>query len=372
MNRRTLVKGAAAFGVASSALNASQTVMATSGRSTRLIVDGLEASEVKEGFLKLARTGGVHCVHKTVFGADSYAALHGFVEAHSGQAVIVGSVREIRQAQQDGKIAFVCGAQAAGGPYGNGLEEAMYGAPLGSLSLLPSRIQALKGLGLRIQGLCYNTFNVFGSGCLNHAVGLSRAGQRLVEEIHNHRLLLDVGGHTGEQTSLDAIAASPGVPIVCTHTNFAALNPNMRCISDRLASAIAETGGVIGLTAISDFLVRNPDSPQLHGSRSPLATLDVLLDQFDHGKRLVGADHLGLGPDFVWGQQPVEIQPEDTVMFPAHSLSRGVIRTCEGFEDISQLPNLIRGLESRGWTQDELDAVLGGNWLRVYEQVWGT
>jgi len=360
-----------ALGASAATLGAREVIAADSGRQSRVVVIGLEASEVKDGYLELVRTGGAHCVHKTVFGTDSYAALHGFIGAHANDAVVVGSVREIRLAQSAGKIAFVCGSQAAGGPYGNGLEDAMYGAPLGSLSLLAPRIQALKGLGLRIQGLCYNTLNVFGSGCLDHTVGLTRAGRRLVEEIHNHRLLLDVGGHTGEQTSLDAIEASSGVPIVCTHTNFAALNPNMRCISDRLAEAIAGTGGVIGLTAISDFLVRNPESMVRHGERSPTATLDVLLDQFDHGKKLVGADHLGLGPDFVWGQPPGDVRPEDTVMFPPHSLSRGEVRTCQGFEDVSQLPNLIRGLESRGWTQEELDQVLGENWLRVYEQAWG-
>ena len=305
----------------------------------RLVVDGLEASEVKEGFFELVRTGGAHCVHKTVFGPESYAALHGFIEARSDEAVIVGSVAEIRRAHAEGRISFVCGAQAAGGMYGNGVEEATELAALGSLSLIGTHLQSLKGLGLRIQGLCYNSYNIFGSGCLDHSVPLTRAGRRLVEEIHKHQLILDVGGHTGERTSLDAIEVSSGVPIVCTHTNFGALNPNMRNISDRLADAIAETGGVVGMTAISDFLVRNAESARRDGPRSPQATLDVLLDQFDYGKRLIGVDHIGLGPDFVWGQGEADLRPADTIMFPPYSLSQGEIRTCQDFEDISQLPN---------------------------------
>ena len=184
------------------------------------------------------------------------------------------------------------GVQAAGGAYGNGLDEAMDQAPLGSLALLGPALDRYYGQGLRIQGLCYNGYNVFGSGCLDHAVPLTRAGRRLVEEIHRRRILLDVGGHTGERTSLDAIELSPGTPVVVTHTNFASLNPNIRCISDRLAERVAATGGVIGLTAVSDFLMRSAQVAKRDGPTSPLATLDRLLDDFDYGRRLVGAEHL--------------------------------------------------------------------------------
>ena len=371
ITRREFVTSMTAIGASSSTLVGSVTARSERGQQDRLVVDGLDASTVKDGFLGLMREGGAHCVHTTRFRSDSYAALYGFVDAHSEEAVIATTVRDIRQAHRDGKISFVLGAQAAGGMYGDGLEEAMAAAPLGSLGLLAPALQALKGLGLRIQGVCYNTYNVFGSGCLNHSVPLTRAGRRLVEEIHQHQIVLDVGGHTGERTSLDAIEMSTGVPIVCTHTNFAALNANMRCISDRLAEAIARTGGVIGLTAISDFIVRNPESAKRHGPISPVAPLDALLDQYDHAKRLVGVDHVALGPDFVWGQGKLSIEPDKTVTFPSHTLSATWIRTVEGYEDISMLPNLIGGLRGRGWTEPELDKVLGENWLRVYERVWG-
>ncbi len=199
---------------------------------------------------------------------------------------------------------------------------------------------------------------------------LTRAGRRLVEEVHRHRILLDVGGHTGERTSFDAIDLSAGVPVIASHTDFAALNPNIRCISDRLAERIARSGGVIGLTAVSDFIMRNAAAAARDGATSPLAPLGVLLDHYDYGRRLVGADHLALGPDFLWGQAPVAVDPADAATFTPDSLSAGPVRTVAGFEDISKLPALIAGLRTRGWTQGELDLVLGENWLRVYP-VWG-
>lgn len=343
-------------------------------RPGRLVVDGLDTSIINDEYLALIREGGAHCVHKSVGGLDSFAAMHDFVDARPGEVVIAGTVADIRRAHREGKISFVLGSQAAGGAInGNGLDVWMAKENLGSLRLLGEALDTYHARGLRIQGICYNTYNIFGSGCLDHTVGLTRAGRRLVEEIHGHNIVLDVGGHTGERTSLDAIAMSGGEIAVCTHTNFAALNNNMRCISDRLAEAIAATGGVIGLTTMSDFLVRNPETATTHGPRSPRAGLELLLDQYDYGKRLVGAEHIALGPDFIWGwaeERPMD--PEDSVAFPPFSKDKGVGQTVEGFADVSEVPNLTEGLRDRGWTEPELDKMLGENWLRVYEKVWGS
>jgi membrane dipeptidase len=201
---------------------------------------------------------------------------------------------------------------------------------------------------------------------------LTRAGTRLVEEIHKLRILLDVGGHTGEQTSLDALAISSGVPVVCTHTNVAAINPNARATTDRVFEAIAKTGGMVGITAISDFQVRNPSNYKAHGPVSPQATLDLQLNQYDYLKKLIGVDHVGMGPDFVWGWgETFDSDPERSITFPPEALSKGPAVTTKDFENISKLPNLVSGLRQRGWTQAELDQVLGANWLRVYQQAWG-
>ena len=215
-------------------------------------------------------------------------------------------------------------------------------------------------------GLCYNVANPFGAGCLEPHIPLTRAGRRLVEEIHALNLVLDVGGHTGEQTTLDAIAMSTGVPVICTHTNVKALNDNARCSSDRVFDAIAATGGVIGLTAVSDFLVR----PRGNTGLVPQATLDQYLDQFDYLRKRVGVDHVGLGPDFVDGMDipygggiNQEIMPPDLLGEPWLYV--------KGFESIAEAPNVSRGLRGRGWTDDDVNKAMGGNWLRVYEQVWG-
>jgi membrane dipeptidase len=326
-----------------------------------LVVEGLAAGYLAEDHLKAAETGGVNCIVQGG-GADfqSYAHTFNFLERRKERVVQARTVHEIREAHRQGKIAMIFEWQSA-----NALGET-FNQPLGSPE---TPLRAHYEMGLRIIGLCYNVANVFGAGNLEPHTGLSRAGHRLVEEIHKLRMVLDVGGHTGEQTSLDAIAISSGVPAICTHTNVAALCDNPRCVSDRLIEAIAGTGGVVGLTAFNDYLARG--RKQTNVPRTPQVALDKYLDQFDYIRKLVGVDHAGLGPDFVKGWNiDYEHGVNREIMTP-EMVSEGTWLYVKGFEDIDELPNVTRGLIERGWSTGEIHKVLGENWLRVYEQVWG-
>jgi len=191
----------------------------------------------------------------------------------------------------------------------------------------------------------------------------------LVEQINAMRIVLDVGGHTGEQTSLDAIAMSPGIPIICSHTNIASINDNPRCISDRLIDAIAATGGVIGITAVSDFIVRS--RKDAHLPRSPQASLDQYLDQFDYLKRRVGADHIALGTDNVEQVVGPAMGGVNREVMTPDVIGEEPWLYVDGFDSIAKLPNVTRGLIQRGWSNAELHKMLGENLLRVYQRVWG-
>ena len=323
-----------------------------------LVVEGLSAGSIRLSHLTGMQQGGVDCcVASGPADMESFAALLRFLDEHRSELVLAKSVAEIRQAQRDGRVSNVFGWQSA---------EALGSGFNSALGTSRTALRAFAEIGLRMVGIAYNVTNVFGAGCLEPTVPLTRAGRRLVEEIHGFKLVLDVGGHTGEQTSLDALAMSSGVPVVCSHTNIKTLNDNARCTSDRVIDAIAATGGVIGLTAVSDFHVR------ARGNSGPLpqATLDQYLDQFDYLKKRVGVDHVGLGPDFVDGMAipygggvNQDIMPPDLIGEPW--------RYVKGFESIAELPNVIGGLKGRGWTAEEVTKAMGENWLRVYGKVWG-
>ncbi|MDT9600215.1 dipeptidase [Sphingosinicella rhizophila] len=364
VSRRQFI-AAAAIGAAVPAVAASKAIeQGPASAPRRLVVSALDTSALNENYISLLKTGGVDCMNLSF---DGFENSYRFAYEFRDQIVLAKSVSEIRQAQAAGKIAAFFNSQVA-----DAFETALFEGnfPLGSFKQMAAKVRASKSLGLGVQGLCYNVYNVFGSGCLDDEVPLSRAGKRLVEELHKNQIVLDVGGHTGERTSLDAIEASSGVPIVCSHTNFRALNDNARAISDRLASAIASTGGVIGITAVSAFHTRNRGNV---GEAPRQATLDEHLDQYDHAKRIVGVDHVGLGPDFILGAADTfDMDPDDSAAFPTWSMGPGIQSTVKDFEDISKLPNVISGLKRRGWTESELDKLLGANWLRVYQQVWGS
>jgi membrane dipeptidase len=190
-----------------------------------------------------------------------------------------------------------------------------------------------------------------------------------VEKVHKERLVLDVCGHTGERTSLDAIRISNGVPVICSHTNARALNDNPRNTTDQLIEAIAKTGGVVGLTCVSDLHVRSRNDANV--PHSPQAGLEKYLDQFDHLKKLVGVDHIGIAPDFMTGRVDLDAMGMDRERWPADLYSEWPWQMVKGFETIVELPNVTQGLLNRGWNSADVRKVLGENWLRVYEKVWG-
>jgi len=362
MDRRDFVRGAA--GVAATAVG-----LRGQAREDRIVVDGLLANIylLDEPYLRSLQSARVNCVHITMNDLLSAGLLYDFLDRHGQEIRRVGTVQGIRETVATGRIALVMGVQDA-----NWLEPSFQKSGTGGTYRPLVLLRTYYELGIRIHSIAYNSTNMFGGGCLDHQVGLTRAGRRLVEEIHRLRMLLDVGAHTADRTSLDAIDISRGVPVICSHSNVAALNDNPRAVSDRLIEAIARTGGVVGLSAVSDFMVRNARSAKLHGPVSPQATLDVYLDQLDYVKRLIGADHVGLGPDFTGSTgEAFSHRAAGSLNFPEEALSDGKLRYVKGFERITELPNVVRGLEGRGWSRTEIDKLLGANWLRVYAQAWG-
>ncbi len=329
-----------------------------------LLIDGLSPSALDEHYLGMLEQAGVAAWHKTLYGLQSFSDIWTFVDDRRDRVLIVDKASDIERARNAGRLALILGWQTA--------------TPLGDLSgqsaflgfdnpVGASGLRGWRQLGLRIVNLAYNTANVFAAGCLEPHLGLTRAGRRLVEEIHRLRILLDVGGHTGKQSSLEALAMSEGVPVICSHTNVAALCDNPRNTADGVFEGIARTGGVIGLTAINDFVARG--RKDRHVVASARVGLPVLLDHFDYLKRLVGVDHIGLGPDFTEGRN-TRIDPNDVLLSREMVSEQQSINYVDGFGNITEVQNVVRGLAERGWTKREIDQVLGQNWLRVYRQVW--
>jgi membrane dipeptidase len=357
-------------------------------QDSTIVVDGLDPSGLTERYLGMLESAGVDVWHQTMGSYSSFVDLLHFCDQHSSRIMQVKSVRDIKRAHKEGKVGHLSGWQNSGALIsdanpcagrGNGGDQSTpRGAFVYSGALQEPAIKNLRGykeLGLRIAGINYNLKDSFGGGALFPEEPLTAAGRKLVEEIHKNNIVLDVGGHTGDQTSYDAIAMSKGVPIICSHTNLRSIMDNPRNMTDKMIEQIAATGGTIGLTTINDFHARSRKDANI--PVTPQVGLDRHLDQYDYLKRLVGVvkklvgvDHIALGPDFMFDRPDIkEIIPH---LWPptAHSNNPPWFMIND-YETIVDLPNVTQGLMQRGWTEEELRKVLGGNLLRVYEKVWG-
>jgi len=201
-------------------------------------------------------------------------------------------------------------------------------------------IDAFYKMGQRLTQLTYNSLNRLGAGCKAASDrGLTAFGQAAVARMNATGMAVDVS-HCGERTTLDAIAASR-TPVLITHSNCKALAPGVaRCKTDEAIVAAARKGGVIGITGVRHF-VRAKDP----------VTLDDALDHFDHVAQIAGIEHVGLGSD-------------------TDLNGRGPQSDIAGLNRVHRVYELTEGLIRRGYTDEHIGLILGGNFERALQQIW--
>ena len=229
-------------------------------------------------------------------------------------------------------------------------------------------IDAYKALGVGMIQLAYNIKNSVGDGCEERTdAGLSNFGLRVIERLNEARVVVDCT-HTGYRTTMDAIEASSR-PVVFSHSNAKAVKESPRNITDDQIKAAAATGGLIGMVGFPAFV-----------SASTKPTLDEFIDHIDHVVKLVGDDHVGLGLDYYWGQEPIADEEEATQIYE-QLIAAGTWRSeayppppyhyPDGIATPRDLRNLTRRLLERGYGEEATKKILGGNWVRVFREVWG-
>ncbi|RLI33610.1 membrane dipeptidase [Candidatus Bathyarchaeota archaeon] len=198
-------------------------------------------------------------------------------------------------------------------------------------------------LGLRRLTLCWNNRNAIADGVRwqRSKGGLTEFGASVVEECNKLGILVDVS-HLTDPGFWDVLEVSKD-PVIASHSNCRALCPSMRNLTDEMIKALAEKGGVIGVNYAQFFLIGREEL-----KKGKVATVETVVDHIDHIVEVTGSvDHVGLGSDF-----------------------DGVPRVAEGLEDVSKLPNLTKSLVARGYSDQEIEKILGGNFLRVIKAVW--
>ena len=229
-------------------------------------------------------------------------------------------------------------------------------------------LDAYKVLGLGMLQLTYNVKCRVGDGALERTDGgLSIFGLELVKRCNALGIIVD-GSHTGNRTTGDAIEASTR-PCVFSHANAHALYPSPRNITDEQMLACAATGGLVGIVGFPGFL-----------GTEARPNLDRFIEFIDYAVELIGPDHVGLGIDYYMGMDPIisaekaQARYDDAVATgrwdaaiyppPPHYFPAGI-------ETPNLLPNLTAKLLERGYDPDDVGKIIGGNWMRVFAEVWG-
>jgi len=264
-------------------------------------------------------------------------------------------VDDITRAHAEGRIAWVA---------------SMEGAAMIENDL--DRIDILFGLGVRALGITYSEANALGYGLkeLNDG-GLSVFGGRSVERMNRVGMLIDCS-HCGDQTTRDTIETSEH-PIILSHIGARALWDSNRLAPDHVLEACAAKGGVIGIEAA-------PHTTLTYDRR--VHDLEAFMEHFEYVKALVGIDHVGFGPDSLYGDHVglhhtyaanlslKESRPEasDT---SGRDQSYEEVEYVKGLENPTEgSHNILRWLVKDGYGDEDMTKVLGGNALRVMSEVW--
>jgi membrane dipeptidase len=261
------------------------------------------------------------------------------------------SVADLRAAKAAGKVAIVYNLQDT--------------TPLEGDA---GRVGTFKALGLRVLQLTYNKRNLAGDGCLERAnAGLSDFGREAIAQIERSRLLLDLS-HSGQRTTAEGIAEAKRPPAI-THTGCRDLVDLPRNQYDRELRALADKGGVAGIY-LMPFL-RAKGQPQR----------EDLIRHIEHAVKVAGEDHVGIGTDNPLTGYTIDdaarkaqrefFEDRSKRGIAAPGEAADVFNLVEGYNDSPRYSRLADDLSARGWKGARIDKVLGGNFVRLFGEVWG-
>jgi membrane dipeptidase len=294
---------------------------------------------------------------------DQIDAVHENVLKYSKDMVFCRTAEEVRRAHAQGKIAALIGVEG-GHMIGNDI-----------------RVLRMFGdLGVRYMTLTHFYNDEWADSSTDKPAhnGLTDFGKNVVREMNRQGIMVDIS-HVSDKTFFDALEVSKA-PLIASHSSCRALCNHPRDMSDDMIKALAAKGGVIqinyersfidqaykdaydkvsgGVVAATEKITKEcaDDADctsrklkdletQLEGSGAlPRVSWEKIIDHIDHVVKLVGPDHVGLGSDFDGATMP------------------------DGMEDCSKLPKITEALMRKGYKDEDIRKILGGNLLRVMEQ----
>lgn len=311
------------------------------------------ASYMLKEFLDKVKKEGVTALQETISDIDwnmpqtikVIGEWYEVLNRGSDKIVLATTAEDIRRAKKENKVAIVFGFQHAP------IED--------DLNLL----EVYYRLGVRVMQITYSERNNIGDGCNEKTnCGLSNFGKKVVEEMNRLGMLIDLS-HVGDKTTMEAIELSKD-PCCFTHSNPRALRNKARNKTDEQIKALAEKGGVMGMTFFT-HLIRDDKLPTFFGD---------YVDYIEYVVNLVGVDHVGVGMDVAWGvtvDHP--IYKKLLEKYPSMYAQAGYTqkeRLAWYMSDENKWFDITRGLVYRGYSDQDIEKILGLNFLKLFERVW--
>ena len=320
-------------------------------------VDGLQYCNWSEAIFRQMREAQLDAVHVTVTYHETFRETvhvierwNRWFERHPDLIRQARTADEVARARADGVTAVLFGSQNP-----SCMEDDI------------GLVEVLHTLGLRFMQLSYNNQSLLATGCYEREdPGLTRMGREVVAEMNRVGMVVDMS-HSAERSTLEAIEHSSR-PIAITHANPASWHPARRNKSDAVLRALAETGGMLGLSLYPHHLKGGSD-----------CALDEFCAMAARTAETMGTERLAIGSDLC------QDQPDSVVEWmrvgrwtkgedfgEGSAAAPGFPTQPPWFKDVRGMASIREGLRRVGMSERDVDGVMGDNWMRFFETSFGS
>jgi len=321
-------------------------------RLMRASSDGADPYKFSREELKVVRDSGIDVFHPATGSGGlsvqldvmtELAGYNGLVAEFPDLVMRIDSVSDLDEVRPSGRIGLILGTQNS------------------SHFMTVDDVKRYYFAGQRVSQLTYNSQNLIASGSTDRVDGgITDYGAAIVAAMNEIGMAIDVS-HCGDQTTLDAFELSTR-PVLITHSNCRALAPgHPRCKTDEAILAMAASGGVMGITGVRNF-VRNEEP----------TTIEHFIDHIDHVVELVGVDYVGIGTDADlkgYDALPPDLYEQLKSGYKSSYSFRDKI-DIEGLDHPQKIYDIGDALIRRGYSDDNIRAILGGNFRRALGEIW--
>lgn len=324
--------------------------------SKMMMIDGLQYSNWSREVFEQMRTGGLSAVHVTIAYHETcretllnIGAWNRLFEQHSDLIMPVHTAADIESAHAQNKVGIIFGFQNC-----SPIEDDV------------DLIQIFHQLGVRIMQLTYNNQSLLAAGCYESTdPGVTRFGKVAIQELNRVGMVIDMS-HSAEESTMQAIELSQR-PIVISHANPTFFEPAKRNKSSRVLSALAESEGLLGFSVYP-----------FHLKDGPKCTLENFCNMVADTVDMMGIDRVGMGSDLCLNQ-PLSVLEwmrngrwTKQMDYGEGSASNAAWpESLTWFNDSSDFPNIVQGLQQKGFNDTEVEKIMGRNWLEFCRKNFG-